>query len=862
MDLLERQSQLDELAQRLRDAELGCGKVVLLTGEAGAGKSALVETFANASRRGVKTVWSGCDSLQTPRALGPVQEIATALVAGHSLVDEGEHSRGELFARLVGELSHPTRVTIVVMEDLHWADEATLDFVRYLGRRIQRTRCLLIATYRDDELPAAHPLRRVLGEMTGSHVTRIRALPLSLTAVTQLARTDNRDAERIYTVTGGNAFFVRELLAAPGRSVPETVRDAVIARVMPCSTEARELAEFVSLSPHRTELWLAESILGNVGNSLDECVARGLLRFHDEGIDFSHELARLAVESTVSPTRAQELHRRILAALCEHGADVSLLVHHAELARDKEAVLKFAPQAGHRAARLGSHREAVAHFAAALRHGAVLPAVERARLLDAHAMECNLTNQVRSAIESATRALALHRESADVAAQAWTSRLLSRLYWQTGDKAQADRSVAEAIAVLETQPPGSDLAMAYATRSMLAMLGGRVDEAIDFGQRALELGRQTGDVEPQVHALNNMGSALLGSGYPSGFDLLDQSLSLALQHELHEPAGRAYTNLTTCSMLLLDLSRAERSLRDGLAYCEEHEIYTHMYYMRAYGARLELLRGCWEDAARLATELIDGVSITTIQRIPTLLTLALVRARRGDPGVEPLLDEALKLALPTGELQRIGRVAAARAEVAWYAGDLDRVKREATVGLEAARGHRDPWIRGELAFWASQAQALTETPTDIAAPYRLMIEGDWRGAADHWERIGTPYEKALALSAGTEAALREALEILDGLGAGPMAAKVRQRLRDLGVRGIPRGPRASTRENPAGLTSRELDVLTLLTQGHTNAEMARRLHLSAKTVDHHVAAILEKLDVRSRTEAATAAFKLDIGRAS
>jgi DNA-binding NarL/FixJ family response regulator len=143
-----------------------------------------------------------------------------------------------------------------------------------------------------------------------------------------------------------------------------------------------------------------------------------------------------------------------------------------------------------------------------------------------------------------------------------------------------------------------------------------------------------------------------------------------------------------------------------------------------------------------------------------------------------------------------------------------------------------------------------------------MISRDWQGAADAWERLGAPYERALALADGPEAALREALAILEQLGTGPLAAIVRQRLRDLGVRSIPRGPRASTKGHPAGLTRREAQVLRLLVRGHTNNELARCLHISAKTVDHHVSSILGKLEVRSRTEAVAAAFGLGILKAT
>jgi DNA-binding CsgD family transcriptional regulator len=213
-------------------------------------------------------------------------------------------------------------------------------------------------------------------------------------------------------------------------------------------------------------------------------------------------------------------------------------------------------------------------------------------------------------------------------------------------------------------------------------------------------------------------------------------------------------------------------------------------------------------------------------------------------------------------LQRIGRIAATRAEVAWYRGDLEGVAREAAIGLNIAADHPEPWLHGELSFWAHVADPAQTGSADFAEPYVLMIEGDWEGAAAAWQQLGAPYERALALSAGPQVALREALAILEQLGAGPLAAIVRQRLREMGARGIPRGPRASTRSNPAGLTSREVQVLRLLVRGHTNSELAQRLHISAKTIDHHVSSILEKLEVRSRTEAVAAAFGLGILKAS
>jgi DNA-binding CsgD family transcriptional regulator/tetratricopeptide (TPR) repeat protein len=861
MDLLERQAQIGELTRHLHEAGTSAGKIAFVSGEAGAGKSVLVEEFVRQTARAARVLWGHCDALQTSRVLGPVNEV----VAGLSLLPDAPRESGvspeQLFSRLFERLSPPNPVSIVVLEDLHWADEATLDFVRFLGRRIQRTRCLLLATYRDDELAPAHLLRGILGELTGQHTARIRVPALSLSAVEQLAQGTGRNARQIYQVTEGNPFFVRELLSAPMDTVPETVRDAVLARLMQCSPAAREVAELVSLLPGRTEPWLTRTILGDIGAAADEAVMRGLLRYRGEALEFRHELGRLAVESTIPHARAQALHRSILRVLVEHDADLSRLVHHASFAQDMKALLEYAPRASQQAASAGAHREAVAHLTTVLRFADALSTPERARIFELHATESDLTNQVSVSIGSATQALALWRELGDVIAQARVLLMLAWQYWKSGQKALVDRHVNGAIELLETLPPTRDLAMAYSVRSQRAMTSDHTEEALEFGQRALDLAGRFGDHSVRAHALNNIGSALLISGNNAGLAKLEQSLAVALEHNLQHHAGRAYANLVSFAVRHHVSSLALRYLPEGIEYCEVHEVQDSLSYIRVYGAHFELNNGHWDKAAQVAAELIEHHALAVAQRVPALVVLALVRARRGDPDVDTLLDEAARLALPTRELQRIGRVAAARAEVAWYRGDLKRVAVESAVGLKAGVGYRDPWIQGELAYWGHRADSALEVAAEIAEPYALRIKGDWEGAASAWNQVNMPYERALALASGPEEALRESLTILEPLGAGPLAAIVRQRLRELGVRGIPRGPRASTRDNPAGLTSREVQVLTMMVGGHTNSELAHRLHVAAKTVDHHVSSILEKLEVHSRTEAVAAAFGLGIVKA-
>jgi DNA-binding CsgD family transcriptional regulator len=648
---------------------------------------------------------------------------------------------------------------------------------------------------------------------------------------------------------------VREVLASPGAVVPETVRDAVLARLARCSPAAGELAALVALSPGRSETWLIEAVLGPRPTAVDEVGARGLLEVHTDWIGFRHELTRLAVADTIETERARALHGEVLRALVTHRADPARLVHHAILARESAAVLEYAPLAAVEAARLGAHREAAAHLAAALRHGSSLAPALRAEFLERHAHESSLANQTAGAIESAAAAVAAWGELGNVEAQARLLSLLSQEYRNVGGRERADRSVARAIELLEGLPPSAGLAMAYGWRALLALHRGWDRETLEFGNRALDLARAVGDPAAEGHALCQIGGGLLGTNDRSGYGPLERALALALEHQLEDHAARAYRTLLFYAVLIHDFERARRAFNEGVEYCEERGIFSHSAYIRAWYTACELDRGEWTEAARTASELLRSTEVTGVQqRVTIMATLALVRLRRGDPGAHELLDQGLALALPTGELNRIGRVAAARAELAWYEERLADVAREAQVGLAEVRGHRAPWIKGELLYWQSRVGPVECGAEDVAEPYGLMLAGDWRAAAAAWARIGMPYERALALADGPEEALREALTLLEGLGAGPMAAVVRRRLRELGVRGVPRGPNDATRANPSGLTARELEVLQLLAQGCSGAQLARRLHRSPKTVDHHISAVLEKLGVHSRAEAIAAAF--------
>ena len=751
--------------------------------------------------------------------------------------------------------------TVAVIEDVHWADEATLDLLKFLGRRMQQVSVLLVITYRDDEIGPDHPLWFVLGDLPSKTTRRLRLAPLSRGAVAALARDAHRASNDLYTVTGGNPFFVTEALASDDKGVPETVRDAVLARIARLSPQGHAVLELASVVPARAELWLLKAIFPQPTSAIEECIQAGVLRPEPEAVAFRHELARQAVESTLPPHRAKELHARVLRALLDKGGDASVvarLVHHAALAGDGAAVLQFAPDAARQAAQQGAHREAAIHYETALRYAEALPHTQRAELLEGRAYECYLTSQLEDAAQARTDALAVWSELGAGDKIGRSLRWLSRLNWYLGDNAAAERFAAEAVAALEALPPERELAMAYSNMAQLRMLGDDVQGAVHWGAMALNLARTLGDDEITAHALNNVGTAQLLQGDEEGRARLEASLQIALKQGFEEHAARAFTNLGSGLVTLRHYAQARHYLDDGIAYCTERDLDSWRLYMGGWRARVRLEVGDWADAAEEAAEVLASYRVSPVIRIPALVVLAWVRLRRGDPGSEPILDELREMALKTGEPQRIIPVAAARAEAAWLRGDRAGCRAEAQAGYDLAVEHAHPRDLGQLYYWLWKTGTRRDVPAGFFEPYVLLFTGDWRAAAAAWERVGCPYEQALALMEGDARARRSALAIFDRLGARATSNRMKQQLGVDHTNRSARGPRSSTRGNPAGLTNQQLEVLLLMAHGLRNTEIAETLHVSPKTVEHHVSAVLAKLHARSRAQAVTQAHNMGV----
>ena len=858
MPLLERETQLASLAEYAGEARQGTGRLVLIAGEAGVGKSALVEQ----AERGLPAAtwyWGACDGLFTPRPLGPLFDIASQLGGELLELSRADAAREELFSALLRQVSAPGELHVLVVEDVHWADEATIDLLRFLGRRIRDVPVLILATYRDEGLTATDPLRLALGDLATQRCVRRMSLPpLSPRAVAVLAGGSGLDPAALYRLTGGNPFYVSQAVQARMSEVPESARDAVLARAARLGRDARAVLDAAALIGTRVELALLESVTDCPPSAIDELLASGLLAGDGTALQFRHEIARLAVEGAVSAHRRGAIHARILASLqalrCD---DDAAMAFHAEAAGDGPAALRHASAAARRAAALASHREAAAQFERALRFAGLADPATVAGLHDGFAYEASLLDRWHEAADARERALTLWRDVGDRLREGDTLRWLasSMCSLSRGDTGIA--AAQDAIALLEPLGPTAELAWAYATLASMWMMRGVIRDAIGLARRAQAIAWPLGLTKVLSSALNTEACAVqvIGGGWAG---TLRQSLDIALAGRHEAEAARAYGNLHACCVAERDWAAAERYFTQGIEYCDDHDLTTYSIFLRSERTSVLERTGRWDEAEALCRELLRQGGPSPNIRLCPLNWLGTILARRGEPGAWECLDEAIRYADGAGEPQSIVPVRLARAEAFWLEGKLAEARREAELADDVADGC-DRWRRGAVAAWLRRTGSTRPARGELAAPSQRLLDGDRAGAARLWTDLGCPYEAALALlESADEASLRQALWTFIDLGASATIRLTRQKMRQLAIRSIPAGPRTTTRKHPLGLTRREREVLELICARHTNAEIAQKLFISVKTVDHHVSAVLAKLDAPTRRAAATRAAKLGL----
>jgi DNA-binding CsgD family transcriptional regulator/tetratricopeptide (TPR) repeat protein len=848
--LLERETEVDVLSVCLRSAAAEEGQLVIISGEAGVGKTSLASYACMRFSGAARTLWAQCDPLTTPRALGPVLDLARGSNDALAELAEGD-DRYALFTALLESWRDGGTPTVAVIEDLQWADAATLDFVAFAGRRIDETSCVLVLTYRDD-LPHDHPLRQLLGDLaTRSGVRRLRLAPLSATAVADLAAATAWDAKELHRLSGGIPFVVTELLAStPGAST--SVHDAVLARAARLDADARETLDTVALLADGATPHVVAEVLARHEGSVDAGVGAGLLTHDGENVSFRHELARRVIDDAIAPSRRTRLHRKILAAMRgSDRVDAAICAHHAERAGDATAVLEFAPAAARRASTLGAHREAVAQYERALRFAGGLPPAERARLLDDCTTELLVVGRLNDALETSTDAQAEWREAGDRLGLGESLRRREGVLCTLGFGAAAIAAGQASVATLEPEGNTPELARALATLAGRHTAMSEFTTALELAERGQTVAAAVGEDTASARLDVVVGTARVLMGDDDGLEVLQRGLDVAQTMRLDQTASVAWNNVVYYHQVSRRPVAALKSAAEALAFTSRRDLRGDAQSIEGMVAETLVDAGRYEEAIELAQSMLSTGGCEGALRFSPLLATARAKIRLGDSNAADILDELLEMGERAEEPQLTCPTRAARAEAAWLDGDLERMAAEAVAGLAELPEPGSPWIRGELVLALWRAEGRIWKSDWIADAFLRHASGDFVGAAAIWRERGCVYDEADALGdSDDESDLRRAFEILDGLGARPRSKVVLQRMRELGVRSIPRPASAATKANPMGLTNREVEVATCLVEHLTNDEIAARLFISPKTVDHHVSAVLGKLGVSSRREAA------------
>jgi DNA-binding CsgD family transcriptional regulator len=841
--LLERDGEVGVLVDAARDAAAGRGSVLLVSGEAGIGKSSLVRDFARRVKTGTSVIFGTCEPLSVPVPLAPLRELVEAAGGGDLIATATDDHL--VLARRVTDVLASRSPVVAVIEDVHWADPSTLDVMRLLVRRVPEIPAVLVATFRDDEVGANRELGLLLGDVTRAPgVRRVRLHPLSDTAVRQLAGSSGLDVSELVRVTGGNPFLVVEAVLG-GNRLPASVRDAALARAGRLSRAAREVVEAAAVLGQRFDHTLLETLVPGSAEAVEEALARGVLVAESVRLGFRHELIREAIEASISPSRLAALHGQAVGALGER-AGAARLAHHAELAGLYGEASRYASIASREAERVGAPLEARLQAERALRLGDGLGHEERYALLVRYSRAANFTStRYEDAVSGAQQALTIAEQLDDPSRQARALDALAWALWSLDRMDEAQEAAQRAIAVLSATTDPAAQARARSTYIRMEATAFDPAAAIAAAPSARELAASAGLHEVETDIAISVGLAYGHGGRPEAIRVLTDALRAARTGGLAIQTIRAYVNLMFVAVSQRRHDVVDAIVAEARTFCEEHDSRIPGHVIEGFSARSLFDRGRWDEARAPASYSIE----IWHSDVPVMRTLlGLIEARRGESKAEQTLAEAWSaMAKPTAD-SRHATVRCALVEAAWLRGD----RPTALAHLQAIRGSSEisRYARwgGELALWAARHGVDYEVPEGAPAPVMLELAGDWRGAIRAWRELEAPYEAALAALPGDDAAARQAQTALHKLGAG---AAMRAFIRERTSRGgrPSRGPRRSTLAHPAGLTRREQEVLELLATGATNPAIATQLHLSERTVAHHVSAILSKLGAATRVAA-------------
>jgi DNA-binding CsgD family transcriptional regulator len=851
--LVQREPELQLLAEAVDRAASGSGVFVLVRGPAGIGKSSLIKEFMSANADRVHLMFGACDdvaSLRPFEALWDMTDLEPKLLPALETNDQRA-----VFDALMELLGRTLRPTVVVIDDVHWAEQATLDLLLRIGRRINRTHGLLVVAFRDEDTPAEHPLRRVIGDVPPDSMLRITLESLNRESLALLAGEDR--ADELLRLTSGNPLLATEMIRS-GFEVPASVLDMVLARLAKLPRVARSIVELVSAFPRGCSRDLAAACVGFSPEDLEQAEASGILSVSRDELTFRHELLRRATEGMLPVSVRVDLHSRVLGELEKTKADPSVLVHHALEAGDSDALVAYAPEAARRATAAGSRREAAAYYRALEPHLDRFEPDERARLIEEwSAIEEDLGHTAR-AFALIRKAIEIQEEIGnDLGAALARQRTISFLRATKQDE-EALRVATEVMSELERAGASNErIAMALTDLALINIVTDNVDVAAEATARALDVTPPGSEAQAVALAVE----LWIEEDPESVMEKGKHALRVAAEARSVRALNVAYSGLVARSVQAHPSFRGD-VIDEAIAFAEEQGLEQRRAFFVMARADCELLAGNLATAEDIGHDIAALWTDPNISRtLWVMQTTALAQIRRGTP----LAGESIRrmFAIPD-RLPPVNYGAeAVLAEAHWLDEsspfDVASAMQEYRYYDEWYRRYRRRqvfWDSGALFYWLWKLDILSDVPDWLPRPYRKQVSGDWEGAAETWAYWERPYEQALALADGDVPARLAALQILDDMGAVPLATRIRRELRRDGVRNIPLGPRPSTRERVANLTARQAEVLDLMAQGITNVEIADRLFISSRTAEHHVAAVLSKLNASSRHDAVAIARSL------
>lgn len=850
--ILERAHQIERLTRGLKEVAVTGGRVALVHGEAGIGKSTLVDAFISAQPPTLGRMRGYCDPYRTPRPLGPVRDLAAAVLGPET----GPPSESRYFNVLIQRAAQSSSPMVWVIEDLHWADQKSLDWLQFFARRLSQLPVFLIVTFRDDEADATQALHNALGALPQHRLMRLQLQPLSADAVRDLCEGCDLAADRMHQVTGGNPFFVTEMMnAGTGQAVPGAVADVINARLSRLPGPLREFLELAACCPDEVPVPVLEKILKrDVSHLCDRALEHRLLVQSRRGFRFRHEIARLAIYDRIPPGQRRRAHARFVLALHAAGrrdAPLDLMLHHAAAAGDIPLLLQLAPIAARQAADFGAHREAAQHWRSALDHADALSPAEAAEINENWAYEAALAMEIDEKVIAAREAaIALWRQIGRGDKVGENLSWLSRMHWYRGEGDKAQELIHLAIVTLEAEAPDALAARARASalRAQFHMLQDRMEEAEDWGSRALELARQVDDAEICCHALNTIGSARLFRGNAEGEAPLRESLQIARSHGFHEQAARVYTNLSECLIEMGALDRAEVLIEEGIAFDSGHDLNSWTYYLVGRKAQLRFEQDRYDEARLIAESALAQPRQTALMRMPAQIILVRTKLRCGDADAFEALDAALDVAAGVAEPQYLASLQIAQFEAGFLYGAPDRLA-AASAWLEALDpGLLSPRKQGEYLFWARLAgRGRGSDPSpELPAAFAMFAAGRFDQAHAAFLRAGSRYLAAWSLVArGGQGDRSAAIDLMEEIGATAAIDLLRQRQPR---QGAARGRNRSrvSRRHLYGLTRQEQRILGMVADGLANASIAERLSRSPRTIENHVSSILSKLHCKNR----------------